>query len=741
MTQWLFGTKQCFCFAIAEEQSTLERQFCWTCGKPVATNNGATFTQWIFRADKCQCANPNLTGPKRPTVHSADQLVLYDDRFETPDEAVIETFADRFDIYALLGKGGGGSVYSARDKLLNKRVAIKRLSKQNLNPQQVARLQQEARAASRLQHPNIVSVLDFGVSVDEPYLVMELAKGKTICDLLLSNGPLPIDTAIEITLQICEGLAHAHQKGVIHCDLSSRNIIVEEINDFTAVKILDFGVAKFYAAGELISAQKLTQPGVFTGNPLYASPEQSRGEVVDLRTDVYSLGCLLFEMLTGVPPFEGGGATETIIMHLNEQRPTLAERANGRVFPEQLEALVARALSRSANERFSSMQEFAAALQIDDSLLTQPEEKAEKQATSEMQPLPTERRTNRGILTIYIAVGALLAGALLVVSLTTSYRGTDHPKSKTNHPMLSSVPIAETPEDLPFRDGLMTDYRSISTSSFSDLADKVPLTDAKIEGLLRKKDLWNLDLVNHSGVTPERLRRLSALPIVSIDLMQSDVNEKGIEVLSRYPKLKRLSLIRCILNDNAFKALAKNASSLEELHAGDTMLNDRKLGYMSNMKRLKTLSVPNNPGITDAGWVALSRLKTLRNLNVGEDRLTDRGLSEIARNKNLESLKLNFNQSVTDSSITTLSGLSKLKLLIIDNTSIGSNNAKEFVRQMKKMKELRTLTIHENQLPAKDRRELLRALPYCKITLTSDSMEDHYRGQDPRENGSEFSLE
>ncbi len=641
----------------------------------------------------------------------------------------MEKFADRFDIIALLGQGGGGSVYSARDKLLNKRVAIKRLSKQNLNPQQVARLQQEARAASRLQHTNIVSVLDFGVSVNEPYLVMELAKGKTICDLLLSNGPLPVDTAIDITLQICEGLAHAHQKGVIHCDLSSRNIIVEEINDYTTVKILDFGVAKFSAAGELISTPELRQPGVFAGSPLYASPEQSRGEVVDLRTDVYSLGCLLFEMLTGVPPFEGGRATETIIMHLNEKRPTLAERANGRLFSEQLEAVVARALSQSPNERFSSMQEFAAALQLEDNSITAPEEKTEENGPAELPPLSREQRTNVGIFSICLVVGALIVVAISFAII--SPRGTDQPKSKP----FPSMAISAGP------DSLMNDYSSISKNSFSDIADQVQLTDAKVEEFLQKKDLWNLNLVNHSGVTPERLRRLSALPIRSIDLMQSDVNDKGIEVISRFPQLRKLGLIRCILNDDAFKALGQNASSLEELDAGDTMLNDSKLSYLSSLKRLKTLSIPNNPGITDAGWVPLSRLKNLRHLNVGEDRLTDRGVQEIARNKNLESLKLNFNQSVTDSSITTLSGLSRLNLLIIDNTSIGRTNAKEVVRQMKKMKELRTLTIHENQLPAKDRRDLLRALPYCKITLTSNSMEDQFQGNDPRENKSELSVE
>src|SRR5579885_509024 len=226
---------------------------------------------------------------------------------------------------------------------------------------QVAKLQREARAASRLHHKNLVTVIDFGIAGDEPYLVMEYARGTTLNQVLRANGSLPVDTAIGIALQICEGLAHAHHNGVIHCDLNSHNIMIDgKTVDSCQVKILDFGVARIYDSADS-SILSLTQSGAFAGNPFYVSPEQCRGGKLDPRTDIYSLGCLLFEMLTGKPPYVGDDIAETITMHINAPVPVLINKGDAD-FSSKLKNVVAQAISKNREDRYATVEDLRAAL-------------------------------------------------------------------------------------------------------------------------------------------------------------------------------------------------------------------------------------------------------------------------------------------------------------------------------------------------------------------------------------------
>ncbi len=344
------------------------------------TETQGTFTQWIFRSDQCQCAKPNISGGKkrRHQFHSGAEVV------QRIKEPVLETFAGRYDITAVIGSGAAGSVYKATDRHLNRTVALKRLA--YLEPKQVARLQHEARAASNLHHRNIITVLDFGVSdKNEPYLVMDYAEGKTLQQFIKEQECLSIDTALDITIQICEGLAHAHEKGIVHRDLNSQNVMLVGTDDeMPLVKILDFGLARV-AESEELAVLALTDKIV--GNPYYMSPEQIRARPADKRMDIYSVGCLLVEMLTGIPPYRGEKIADTLNLHLTAPLPTLKELARKRreelieknnsddegvapdavpiddiEFPPVLESLVSRCLAKDPEERFGSMNELLAAL-------------------------------------------------------------------------------------------------------------------------------------------------------------------------------------------------------------------------------------------------------------------------------------------------------------------------------------------------------------------------------------------
>lgn len=265
----------------------------------------------------------------------------------------------KYEILTLLGRGGMGSVYRAKHLLLNIEVALKTLDSELIGDATSSRrFQTEAKAAFSLKHPNLVKVHDYGVLDDgHPFLVMDLVKGKTLQALIKERGQLSVSEVCSIFPQICFGLAHAHEQQVVHRDIKPANIMIVDdvpINQEGSVKILDFGIAKIVNAdrGEM---QTLTQTGEIFGSPSYMSPEQCTGEAIDARSDVYSLGCVVFETLTGTPPFSGSNALRTMMMHVNESAPSLKEAALGKEFPEALEQIVSKMLAKRTSDRYAEM--------------------------------------------------------------------------------------------------------------------------------------------------------------------------------------------------------------------------------------------------------------------------------------------------------------------------------------------------------------------------------------------------
>jgi eukaryotic-like serine/threonine-protein kinase len=277
-----------------------------------------------------------------------------------------------YHVLAPLGAGGMGEVWRARDTRLNREVAIKVLPASCANdPDRLRRFEQEALATSSLNHPNILTVHDIGTAPAEfgggPYLVTELLAGAELRALLPPQseaGALPVRTVIDYAQQIAAGLAAAHEKGIVHRDLKPENLFVTTDG---RVKILDFGLAKLKPqAGEPVNSQaatqeKTTDPGTVMGTPRYMSPEQCRGEKVDERTDIFSLGVILYEMLTGQPAFRGASAIEVMNAILKEEPPELGEK-KAKISP-QLEKIVRRCLEKRPGQRFQSASDLGFALE------------------------------------------------------------------------------------------------------------------------------------------------------------------------------------------------------------------------------------------------------------------------------------------------------------------------------------------------------------------------------------------
>ncbi len=261
------------------------------------------------------------------------------------------THLGRYEIVGELGQGAMGVVYKATDPLIDRVVAIKTITlslAQEERDEYEARFYQEAKAAGRLSHPNIVTIYDVGRSGDIAYIAMEFLQGRELRDILNDDKLLPVDQVLDIVTQVAMGLAYAHEHGIIHRDIKPSNIMVGRD---CQVKITDFGIARMASAGVR------TQTGMVLGSPKYMSPEQVMGKLTDQRSDIFSLGVMLYEMLTGQPAFTGENVNAIMYQTLNAI-PQPPKSLNPAV-PEMLNFIVAKALAKDVDNRYQNARDLA----------------------------------------------------------------------------------------------------------------------------------------------------------------------------------------------------------------------------------------------------------------------------------------------------------------------------------------------------------------------------------------------
>jgi formylglycine-generating enzyme required for sulfatase activity/dienelactone hydrolase len=324
-----------------------------------------------------------------------------------------------YEILAAIGAGGMGEVYKATDTRLGRPVAIKVLPAELASdPERLRRFEQEARAVAALDHPNILAIHDIGTrDAGAPYIVTELLEGETLRERLAGQG-LTVRKAVDVSIQIAKGLAAAHEKGIVHRDLKPANVF---ITTDAHVKILDFGIAKLVAPAspeELARATTVadaTGAGIALGTVGYMSPEQVRGQAVDHRSDIFSFGCVLYEMLSGKRAFSAETAADIITAILTKDSPPLT--GPGSDVPAALQAIVNRCLEKRADDRFQSARDLGFALQAEaEALLVPPLAKtAERFPAATITRAPSQPRFTRLLVAGAIAL-ALLAAAAIVWS-------------------------------------------------------------------------------------------------------------------------------------------------------------------------------------------------------------------------------------------------------------------------------------------------------------------------------------
>ncbi|CUH94222.1 putative membrane protein [Propionispora sp. 2/2-37] len=265
-----------------------------------------------------------------------------------------KTLDNRYTILEHVGGGGMADVYRAHDKLLDRSVAVKVLRSQFTHDEEfVTRFRREAQAAAKLSHPNIVNIYDVGQAEDTYYIIMEYISGETLKDRIIRNETLPVEMTVRVILEIAEALEHAHQNDLVHCDIKPHNILITRTG---RVKVTDFGIAK------AVTSATMNHTGTILGSVHYFSPEQAKGEMVSAKSDIYSLGVVMYEMLTGTVPFNGETPISIALQHL-QQEPRPPRELNPQI-PPLVEATVLKAMAKEPSDRFEDITQMIADLRL-----------------------------------------------------------------------------------------------------------------------------------------------------------------------------------------------------------------------------------------------------------------------------------------------------------------------------------------------------------------------------------------
>ncbi len=523
------------------------------------------------------------------------------------------TLDGKYEFLSLIGSGGMGVIYKARQIVLNKTVAIKMLHSELVNERALRRFRREGKAASALSHPNIIAVHDFAVSEHgQPYMVMDYVEGKTLEDMIQDIGCLEIDYTVDAMIQICDALSHAHKNGVLHRDMKPSNVLVVDNgpDKKPTMLILDFGIAKIIDPDS--NTASLTQTGDTLGSPLYMSPEQCNGVEIDQRTELYNLGCTMYECLTGLPPFVGATLANIIVKISNEPPPPMKDASLGMDYPHQLEAIVMKLLSKKPEDRYQTADDLRQALINFRQGVPEPV----PVARLDVQRLAKEKpKASKAVIAISSAATVLALGLVSFTAYKFTHKAlpvvktsvasaqapvTDNSASTTAvHEMKISTAVRNWVDKNPSAATINLGYWEISDDDMPPLAEEtacmelgLPGNSIKGPGLkyiepmkmlnslrLDKNDLGDDALVHLSGMTS--LNRLN--------LNLTHVNGAGLAYLKNCP-IAFLDLAHTKIAAATLAPL-EGLVHLGSLNVDDTLFDNACIKYLMPLKELKVVDL------------------------------------------------------------------------------------------------------------------------------------------------------
>lgn len=641
MTQWIFSGNNCSC-TTGENSGLL--QLCPLCGCRRRSTSGS-LTQWIFAPVQCKCE------AKHEPLREQQQL--------PPDDIIAGNI---YEFIGVAGAGGFGTVYKATNKKLAKTVAIKAISPVLNEAFDSQKFEREAKSISKLQHPNILSILEFGAMTDgRPFLVTEWIEGCTLAEYISRHGVLSPKAAEEVFSAVCDGLSHAHKRHIVHRDIKPGNIMLSRSSEGWTVKVIDFGTSK-----DIAQDQSTTRIEDIAFSPFYASPERISGSNVDERADLYSLGCTMFEALTGRPPFTGKALT-VAMRHQTEDSPSLADVSKGIEYPPQLEQVVARLLAKDPRERFQTADAVKSALIS---------REAHGKTRSEQ---PKLRRLLGYIFVTVTIVGAF--GALMYVAFLAP---TDNFTSKeSRQPAATKVQSNVIDPD--------SQYKAFVDVKWDGLPWKAALESVDISQIPDSPQFSHLHLRGASLSLSDLSRICTHKNLRGISLPECNLKEEHLEILSNcdqletlyigenpalkdehlrplasLPNLKILSLSNGKFTDKCLEIVAQ-MPCLTMLHL-DGLKNFKTMGELNKRPTLTKLCLK-HARLDDEGWVQLGTLNKIQQLNLSDTALNDTGMQSVSKMPAVERIDITESK-ITDKSTRLLKRMKSLKRLYIRNTTL-----------------------------------------------------------------------
>jgi serine/threonine protein kinase len=578
--------------------------------------------------------------------------------------------AENLRVISFLGSGGMSHVYKCQDLLLSRIIAVKTL-RAGFSEESLRRFQTEGRAIARLEHPNIVKLYGLALGADSlPILTMEFVDGISLASLLQKEGALSVSRSLRIALQIAEGLAAAQREGIIHRDLKPANIMIVNAGALDEkVKILDFGIAKIQNEMSV----KATQTGDVFGTPQYMSPEQAMGKKCDGRSDQYSFGCVLFEMLCGHPPFQHDSMVSVLIAHAQEQAPSL-NKSMKQAPSARLQALVSKLLQKNPADRFESMEAVSQSI---------------FQATTQSGVAP-----GRMIgIALALALVAIVAGVCVF-----NIRGSENreilgqslvSKSSVAEKMPVPVPaievstVAGAPDEVALAASTKPSPADESILAHLDqymhgpelILEGKELSDAGLAVIARNRNLRIINLRKCHLITAAGVASISSLPLTTLNLEDTDINDDVAQSLSRMSSLQALVLDHTDITTNTCSQIA-SLPVLQILKLRDTAIDASALPYLSSMKNLRDLDLART---NIAGGLAALNNSSIKYLNLKGVRLIPSDWEEgILLMKNLQVLYLD-DSAISNTELQKLSRLKHLsRISLSDCRNLSAENIVEF---------------------------------------------------------------
>ena len=562
----------------------------------------------------------------------------------------MEIINDRYKVEELLGRGGMGQVYRCRDGQLLRTVAVKLLH-DDVEEKVVKRFHTEAVSTAQLNHANILQVLDFGYSEDgRLFLVMEYIEGISLARLIEIEDALNLDTALSILKQVCDGLAHAHEHGVIHRDVKPSNVMLVPLEEGKyEAKVVDFGLARIQQ-----NDKNLTKSGAALGTPAYMSPEAVDGKEIDTRSDIYSFGCLAYELLTGHHPFENKTIFATMIDHKQKPPPSLEEKA-GKEFPQEVENLVARCLEKNQGSRYQSFQILSEELSESIEL-----ENQKKLFSKGSQDNPRVVMTSHNYMDFFRertrkywlpALISILAIGLPVIALTIFKPEVQKIESPEPSPLKA---VTEDTNDIKVnydvrKDGTLRVYESMSDDS------------------LKNAILSNPEIIKYyfdkSAISNNALKHFQVSPVQDLVLLNCyDLENQSISYLSKCHQLKEIVIggKNIKINSQVCENLAE-IKSLERIQLVHFTLNKQSIVYLNALPHLKSIHIAYSE-ITPEICQGLNQLSHLTNLRFRNCQLKSGCISTLSRSSSLNTLSL-LQSTVEGDPAKEISSISNIKVL------------------------------------------------------------------------------